>query len=411
MTATPPYNILENNFEFEVLSSNPNIYIEHIERIEILEIGDLYIPNKHGIIFKELIFGIDKTYATFSINITQIQRNQIATSMDTSESNSFVPSDRRISLKTNEIEVDKLQKTKYVVEIYDSRNNSLIFKSDFYNSILIPNVVLNYDSPFLSNLNISGLNDNKKTAKDNQKEINYGKPFLLICYFHESEFPNCLNITKTNDLCWSFRTFGSDTLAFVKDTTKEDSERAMKESWEQKEPGRAEKAKRSRIRFLIQQKIENNLPVTEEEENFIREDKEKRLKTEITVINSNNANQKEENKNNRATNPADRKKRNSIVNLTSTGNKSQTTPTKGVIASTNIPTEISEHNKDAMNLAGKKSDINLNKPVFVAEKHIAAYIKNFLNYSSEKRTKILDSNLKEEESKIYILRLYCRNGS
>lgn len=40
--------------------------------------------------------------------------------------------------------------------------------------------------------------------------------------------------------------YSSESLAIVKDTDKEDRERALKASWEQNEPGRGEKAKKSR---------------------------------------------------------------------------------------------------------------------------------------------------------------------
>jgi hypothetical protein len=41
-------------------------------------------------------------------------------------------------------------------------------------------------------------------------------------------------------------------LGIVKDTDKEDKEKALKASWEANEPGRAEKAKRSRQKFILQ---------------------------------------------------------------------------------------------------------------------------------------------------------------
>jgi len=48
--------------------------------------------------------------------------------------------------------------------------------------------------------------------------------------------------------------FTSETIALIKDTDKEDREKALKVSWESSEPGRAEKAAKSRQRYLIQQK-------------------------------------------------------------------------------------------------------------------------------------------------------------
>jgi hypothetical protein len=45
--------------------------------------------------------------------------------------------------------------------------------------------------------------------------------------------------------------YNSETIAIIKDTDKEDREKALKASWEANEPGRAEKAKRSRQKFLL----------------------------------------------------------------------------------------------------------------------------------------------------------------
>lgn len=49
--------------------------------------------------------------------------------------------------------------------------------------------------------------------------------------------------------------YTSDTIALFKDTDKEDKEKALRTSWETAEPGRAEKAAKSRLRFIAQQKV------------------------------------------------------------------------------------------------------------------------------------------------------------
>lgn len=47
------------------------------------------------------------------------------------------------------------------------------------------------------------------------------------------------------------KTYNSDTLAFFKDTDKEDKEKALRTSWETSEIGRADKAKKSRIKYNL----------------------------------------------------------------------------------------------------------------------------------------------------------------
>lgn len=69
------------------------------------------------------------------------------------------------------------------------------------------------------------------------------------------EWPEAKDISAdTETLHWFLSVFGTDTVGIVRDTTKEDRERAIKRSWEDKEPGRSEKAKKARAKFFLQQK-------------------------------------------------------------------------------------------------------------------------------------------------------------
>ena len=61
------------------------------------------------------------------------------------------------------------------------------------------------------------------------------------------------------------KVFSSETLALVKDTDKEDRERALKASWEANEIGRAEKAKKARTKFVLLEKQRRGEQLTEEE--------------------------------------------------------------------------------------------------------------------------------------------------
>lgn len=80
------------------------------------------------------------------------------------------------------------------------------------------------------------------------------------------------------------KVFSSETLAIIKDTDKEDREKALKASWEANEPGRAEKAKRSRQKFLLQEKLRKGEQLTEEEMAIVKEVRERiRKKDEVPV--------------------------------------------------------------------------------------------------------------------------------
>ena len=76
--------------------------------------------------------------------------------------------------------------------------------------------------------------------------------YVLQATFDLHEWPDCRKDAEfTQDLTWHLRLFSSETLAIVKDTDKEDREKALKASWEQNEAGRAEKAKKSRLKFML----------------------------------------------------------------------------------------------------------------------------------------------------------------
>ena len=83
------------------------------------------------------------------------------------------------------------------------------------------------------------------------------------------ELRDCEEATSVNDytqnLHWNLTVSSNDTIAIVRDTQKEDAERALVKSWEDKEPGRVENAKNSREVFVLKTKKRNGEELTEEE--------------------------------------------------------------------------------------------------------------------------------------------------
>lgn len=59
---------------------------------------------------------------------------------------------------------------------------------------------------------------------------------------------------QTASLHWILKVCSSDTIVIFRDTQKEDNIKAIKKSWEDKEPGRLEKAKLARKKFMIIEK-------------------------------------------------------------------------------------------------------------------------------------------------------------
>lgn len=70
--------------------------------------------------------------------------------------------------------------------------------------------------------------------------------------FDLREWPEAKDLNEhTEFINWFLTIYATDTVAVVRDTTKEDREKAIKKSWEDTEPGRAERAKKSRMKHLI----------------------------------------------------------------------------------------------------------------------------------------------------------------
>jgi len=80
------------------------------------------------------------------------------------------------------------------------------------------------------------------------------------------EWPEAKELSSDTELInWFLIITSTETVAVVRDTAKEDREKAIKKSWEDKEPGRAERAKKSRIKFGFQMKQLQGEQLTEEE--------------------------------------------------------------------------------------------------------------------------------------------------
>lgn len=209
-------------------------------------------------------------------------------------------------------------------------------------------------------------------------------PYLLICYMDRSEIPeymkdltgNLLKI-KNFDIIWSIRVFSTDTLGFVKDTTKEDSEKILKETWEAYEPGRCDKSRKSRIRYLIQSKKEKGTGLTVEEESILNEIRERKVST---------AAQPEEHK---------APSVNLSQNISNKRKKKETTKsTASKVNNSNVAPILSN---PIIKQEPKK--IEMNKPLPPPNKHISDYIKNFLYYSYNERTIVFDNKLNQMKSK------------
>jgi hypothetical protein len=141
--------------------------------------------------------------------------------------------------------------------------------------------------------------------------------------------------------------------------SKEDQEKLIKNDWEENEPGRAEKAKMSRKRFVLEKIKKSGGQLTEEEQNLIKAQRQRKgQKDEIEKL----VNDK-------------RKKTKMQINA---------------INKKVDDKKIDEENKD--NLLNSKKTLPLPKD------HCSRYVKSYLNYSYKKRTKKIN-NIKDQYQK------------
>ena len=210
-----PYNTTEGQVVIETLCNKGDFNLAEVVQCEPLEYLDSYVPTKYGIIFKEkvVIGPVDHTGA--SINIKMQKNGQ---------------------------EFSKIadMKPKYFrVDVLD--NGKPIFSQYGYNQVTI--------SHFMFRCN-QGLPD---TAEDPTVEVKHNYVIQALFDLHEWPEGKTQN-EQSQDITWQIKVYSNETLALIKDTDKEDKEKALKASWEAEEPGRAEKAKLSRQKFLLKKK-------------------------------------------------------------------------------------------------------------------------------------------------------------
>jgi hypothetical protein len=78
--------------------------------------------------------------------------------------------------------------------------------------------------------------------------------------------------------------FASNSIAFIKDTSKEDHEKLMIDEWEAKDEGRSLRAVKSRKKYLLYEKAQRNDVLNTEENKELNEERERRKANQIDHI-------------------------------------------------------------------------------------------------------------------------------
>ena len=399
MTINPVYVLEANSYDVDILScpeftnsvvmdmSQTNtavpgelnkpigIAMEKVETVAPYEIIDNYHFNKNNLLFKEFIFAGDKISAFLHIKMIKLPGNNNEQENNLEKSPKLKNNKPRLSSNTlsdnkekQNNSLDELVRLK--LELFN-KEKELILQEDFYNEITLHNLTL--EGNIVQENNAA---KNKKPDKKGPADLGQSPPsnlpYSLVCTIDTSEAPKqYLDPEFLKNIGWSIRIFSTDTLGFCQDTSKEDKEKEIIASWEENEPGRAELAKKSRRRFLLQKKMEHGKELSDEEKNFMKEERVRK-----TFNKTEEEKEDEKNKGKKKPEKVDKNKK------------------KGKEADKN------EVDKEKENLANLNLKINYNKITSKVKNHSSLFIKNFLSYAYDNRMITFNSNFEQEDKEL-----------
>ena len=394
------YALKDNSIDIDIIYSNKNYKVEQMENIDYYKITNDYNVNRHNILFKELIYSGEKVYTALDIELKQIQIEQPTTNVATTSANvkalttEYTKKDESI----NEGSVSELsecikedennnKKVKLIFKLYqlvDPSNTEVPLIDTKFSYGLRGNLLQTYEGfncLTIPHICFEGgllVNDDPKKKFGSKQSSNIPVietppnpiyPYLFVCYIDHDV--NMTKLLSNYKLSWSIRVFPSDTISFVKDTSKEEHEKKLKNSWEENEPGRAAKAALSRKRFLLEERKNTGGKLTEEETKFLLTTRERKL-VSLTL---------NENDNNHITNVRASAKKNAGNNKLNASSKKPNPFTSNTV---NGDDTLNNQSKDP-------SVLKLNKTLPKTTDHCSYYIRNYLNYAYKNRTIQIDT--------------------
>ncbi len=136
------------------------------------------------------------------------------------------------------------------VRIY--KGEELLFHTDGFNEALL-----------------SGITLFKKEGEDG---YHFMRDYRFEAKFNLEEWPEAAYPNdQTSDIHWDLKIFATDNILIIEDSREKEFFEKIINNWEETEPGRSEKAKRSRERYLLLRKQEIGEELTEEEVDFLAE--------------------------------------------------------------------------------------------------------------------------------------------
>ncbi len=124
-----------------------------------------------------------------------------------------------IKLKKEGREFDKIEGMQRLFKLQVLDHGKVIYEKEGYNQITISHIMFRSSNQ---------LPESSENSEDETKH-----QYVVQALFDQHEWPDCKSENPlTADITWHLKIFSSETLAIVKDTDKEDKEKALKSSWE-----------------------------------------------------------------------------------------------------------------------------------------------------------------------------------
>lgn len=252
---TPSHTVAEQSFEISVFSK------KEIKAVPVLtwesgEVVDVYSPNKYGQIFKEDVFFKQETlHFSMSLEVKVKERLGAGEPLMTP-----VAPERKGGAggKGEKLELDlsELKPPAEPLQVYLEMNVGGKLHNVFYglNSVKTLNVCVTKDQ-------LEGL------VKDGEAPVSFTARFVA------KNNPQVLTPDPNGTgLVWVVKLWANGLMCVVKNIKKEETEGNVIRSWESKDPGRADRAAKARLRNLAMIKQANGEQLSEKETALLADD-------------------------------------------------------------------------------------------------------------------------------------------
>ncbi|KRW99453.1 hypothetical protein PPERSA_07938 [Pseudocohnilembus persalinus] len=237
-----PYNLGSGTLDCDFYLKEADQQIEQVDLVEPVEYFDKYTPYKYGILFREKLYSSENTVSSVFLRLGKVEEGQ-----QQQQEKDKKGAKKGAAGNGSDIQEQPLEEQRKIIfELYE--NDKLIQYTSGYNQAYLSFILL---------------------QANNQAE---GKNYYLQAKFDLREWDGCKTASpETEGIHWFLKVQSSDTIGIVKDTAKEDREKAVAKSWEDGEPGRAAKAVNARKKLFLLKKQKQGEQLTEEELELLNE--------------------------------------------------------------------------------------------------------------------------------------------